>query len=180
TYSRSLYHCFFFQAEDGIRDRNVTGVQTCALPILFIVIFIILMIQNYIFLRSASLIKLFKLNKTSETAGEPVGTGTIAMGIIGLFMVGYGYYMSGGLFESMMGNPVMLPVNMLIILFLTIVGTYITFKFSITFILNLIRGRKNGHVNVNDVLSITSVMFKMRSNAFLLTVITVITAISIT
>src|SRR5699024_11929739 len=28
-----LYLCFFFQAEDGIRDRNVTGVQTCALPI---------------------------------------------------------------------------------------------------------------------------------------------------
>src|SRR5699024_7511318 len=27
--------CFFFQAEDGIRDRNVTGVQTCALPIYF-------------------------------------------------------------------------------------------------------------------------------------------------
>src|SRR5699024_12019543 len=25
---------FFFQAEDGIRYRNVTGVQTCALPIL--------------------------------------------------------------------------------------------------------------------------------------------------
>src|SRR5699024_11562696 len=24
---------YFFQAEDGIRDRNVTGVQTCALPI---------------------------------------------------------------------------------------------------------------------------------------------------
>src|SRR5699024_11860377 len=24
---------FFFQAGDGIRDRNVTGVQTCALPI---------------------------------------------------------------------------------------------------------------------------------------------------
>src|SRR5207249_6487457 len=27
------YFFFFFQAEDGIRDRNVTGVQTCALPI---------------------------------------------------------------------------------------------------------------------------------------------------
>src|SRR5256885_6885606 len=26
---------FFFQAEDGIRDYKVTGVQTCALPILF-------------------------------------------------------------------------------------------------------------------------------------------------
>src|SRR2546425_3605192 len=26
---------FFFQAEDGIRDKLVTGVQTCALPIWF-------------------------------------------------------------------------------------------------------------------------------------------------
>src|SRR5688500_20180024 len=28
-----LYINFFFQAEDGIRDYKVTGVQTCALPI---------------------------------------------------------------------------------------------------------------------------------------------------
>src|SRR5947207_4836067 len=32
-----MFHCFFFffffQAEDGIRDHCVTGVQTCALPI---------------------------------------------------------------------------------------------------------------------------------------------------
>src|SRR5256712_1506627 len=28
--------CFFFQAEDGIRDLIVTGVQTCALPILLL------------------------------------------------------------------------------------------------------------------------------------------------
>src|SRR5438445_7236620 len=29
-----ILFCFFFQAEDGIRDIGVTGVQTCALPIL--------------------------------------------------------------------------------------------------------------------------------------------------
>src|SRR5207249_9054177 len=29
----NCHSIFFFQAEDGIRDRNVTGVQTCALPI---------------------------------------------------------------------------------------------------------------------------------------------------
>src|SRR5205823_6963227 len=28
-----IYFDFFFQAEDGIRDKLVTGVQTCALPI---------------------------------------------------------------------------------------------------------------------------------------------------
>src|SRR2546427_6506406 len=30
-----FYFFFFFQAEDGIRDLTVTGVQTCALPISF-------------------------------------------------------------------------------------------------------------------------------------------------
>src|SRR3712207_7107900 len=34
-YEKQVYicECFFFQAEDGIRDIGVTGVQTCALPI---------------------------------------------------------------------------------------------------------------------------------------------------
>src|SRR5688572_32023594 len=31
--SSSIVSFFFFQAEDGIRDLTVTGVQTCALPI---------------------------------------------------------------------------------------------------------------------------------------------------
>src|SRR5206468_7357158 len=40
SYLFSLHYCvyffFFFQAEDGIRDLIVTGVQTCALPILVV------------------------------------------------------------------------------------------------------------------------------------------------
>src|SRR5256885_12820146 len=32
-YQFGLIFFFFFQAEDGIRDYKVTGVQTCALPI---------------------------------------------------------------------------------------------------------------------------------------------------
>src|SRR5690625_2267475 len=32
-YLLCVYFFFFFQAEDGIRDGHVTGVQTCALPI---------------------------------------------------------------------------------------------------------------------------------------------------
>src|SRR3989441_2554908 len=33
TQGESVAQVFFFQAEDGIRDYKVTGVQTCALPI---------------------------------------------------------------------------------------------------------------------------------------------------
>src|SRR5256885_7779534 len=32
-YCNAKFFFFFFQAEDGIRDYKVTGVQTCALPI---------------------------------------------------------------------------------------------------------------------------------------------------
>src|SRR5207245_8071652 len=33
SYRIFIFLVFFFQAEDGIRDATVTGVQTCALPI---------------------------------------------------------------------------------------------------------------------------------------------------
>lgn len=146
----------------------------------FVFIFIVLMIQNYVFLKRSALIELLKLNKTSENTSKPIGKFTIILGVIGLAMIALGYYMSTQMFERAMENPVMLPIYMVAILFLTIIGTYITFKCSIAFVLNVIRRSKNGHVNINDVLSVTSVMFKMRSNSFLLTVISVITAISIT
>src|SRR5699024_11472896 len=42
----------FFQAEDGIRDRNVTGVQTCALPIYRLLIslsFILIVLEGFFY-----------------------------------------------------------------------------------------------------------------------------------
>src|SRR5437016_10392371 len=40
TFLSVLFFFFFFQAEDGIRDWSVTGVQTCALPIFTLASFI--------------------------------------------------------------------------------------------------------------------------------------------
>src|SRR5260370_42408025 len=37
NYVAHRFLVFFFQAEDGIRDSSVTGVQTCALPIYFLI-----------------------------------------------------------------------------------------------------------------------------------------------
>src|SRR6266513_3795398 len=59
---------FFFQAEDGIRDRNVTGVQTCALPICQ---------------RSAEVIK-------RSTRGDGVGQGGQATGQLSRGGIGTG------------------------------------------------------------------------------------------
>lgn len=165
---------------DMIVEMQFSTTAALITAAVFVFIFIVLMIQNYVFLKRSSLIKMLKLNKTSESTGKPIGKLTIVFGIAGILMIALGYYMSQTMFDRAMENPIMLPIYMVSILFLTILGTYITFKCSVAFVLNMIRKSKNGHVNVNDVLSVTSVMFKMRSNAFLLTAIAVITAISIT
>src|SRR5690625_4707061 len=42
-----LFFIFFFQAEDGIRDGHVTGVQTCALPLLISSAFMLIPFHPY-------------------------------------------------------------------------------------------------------------------------------------
>src|SRR3712207_7950170 len=50
-YDNISYFFFFFQAEDGIRDIGVTGVQTCALPILkkYLFLFVTMFFAVYTF-----------------------------------------------------------------------------------------------------------------------------------
>src|SRR2546429_5383681 len=64
--------CFFFQAEDGIRDVAVTGVQTCALPIFFLLV-------------SLQVWRVHELFPTLAVHGLPILT-TVAA--IGLFLLG--------------------------------------------------------------------------------------------
>src|SRR5690625_4669781 len=67
---------FFFQAEDGIRDGHVTGVQTCALPILLITTWKRLWMRHQ---EAKDLIRFFvkpndtslNIKKKANTKGEP-------------------------------------------------------------------------------------------------------------
>src|SRR3712207_214275 len=43
------FHSCFFQAEDGIRDIGVTGVQTCALPICILIAAFSSLLANLLF-----------------------------------------------------------------------------------------------------------------------------------
>src|SRR2546425_11589526 len=63
---------FFFQAEDGIRDKLVTGVQTCALPISF---------SYLITLRLVPLFPFFLVNLVSGLTRVRLGTFVAATSI---------------------------------------------------------------------------------------------------
>ena len=152
---------------DLLVEMNFSITAALVTAGIFILIFIFLLIQNKYFLHRHQLIDLLKLNKVSEASQKPIGLATGLFGVLGIIMVAVGYFLSTKMFEWAMENPILLPVLMIGILVLTIVGSYLLFKCGIALILNIFRKRKAGHVNVNDVLSTTSIMFKMRSNAFL-------------
>ena len=98
------------------------------------------------------------------------------IGILGIGMILTGYYVSTTMFEGDMNK---LLYSMVFILASVIIGTYLFFKGSVTFIFHMIRRSKNGYLSINEVLSLSSIMFRMKSNAFLLTVITTVSALAI-
>ncbi|MER1999821.1 MAG: FtsX-like permease family protein, partial [Lysinibacillus sp.] len=69
--------------------------------------------------------------------------------------------------------------NMVIILATTIGGTFLVFRFSVAFVLNLLRLSKKGHLRLSDVLALTPIMHRMKGNSKSLTLITVLTAVSL-
>lgn len=148
--------------------------------LLFIAIFIILLIQNTVFIKRTKLITLMKLEGISEVKLKRPNVVTYILGALGFLMIVGGYVLSENLFDIASGMPMYTFPLMILILFLTIIGAYFIFKFTVALFLNIYRRTKQGHVNVNDVLAASSIMFKMKSNAFLLTIITTITAISLT
>src|SRR5690606_14702319 len=72
-----------------------------------------------------------------------------------------------------------LSFAMIFILGSVIIGTYFFYKGSVRFITNIIRKRKGGYLNINEVLSLSSIMFRMKSNSLLLTIITTVSALAI-
>src|SRR5205085_5785648 len=64
---------FFFQAEDGIRDLTVTGVQTCALPISF-GIKPLYYADDGLTVRFASQVKALLKGGAIDAAPEPAGS----------------------------------------------------------------------------------------------------------
>ena len=163
--------------EKDVLVQLIFSVEALQMTIfVFLVLLIVVLIQTAIGIRRVSLLALFTANATSDVKVKRFSGFQMLLGFIGLLLIGYGYYLSTTLFELNSDNPNMLLYKMLAILGSTIGGTFFVFRFSVAFILNLIRKRKRGHLSIQDVLSLSPIMHRMKSNAMSLTVITVISA----
>lgn len=163
--------------EKDVLVQLIFSVEALQMTILvFLMLLIVVLIQTAIGIRRVSLLELFTANAISDVKVKRFSGFQMLLGFIGLLLIGYGYYMSTTLFELDSDNPNMLLYKMLAILGSTIGGTLFVFRFSVAFLLNLIRKQKRGHLSIQDVLSLSPIMHRMKSNAMSLTTITVISA----
>jgi len=140
-------------------------------------IYLFILLMNYLFIRKQSILSLFNLTSSTENKVKKTSKIEIIIGIAGLFLIASGYFVSSGLFEGR--DMVGLLIAMCYTLGSVIVGTYLFYKGSVSFIANIIRKRKDGHLAVHEVLSLSSIQFRLKSNALLLTIITTVSGLAI-
>ncbi|GAE06335.1 bacitracin export permease protein BceB [Paenibacillus sp. JCM 10914] len=169
---------------------KVTGVDTEAslsfrveallqTVIVFAAIYVLIMIMNYAFIKRQSILSLFRAVSTTENQIKKMSILEVLMGIAGIGLIGLGYYVSTKLFGGDFTSMNELFLAMILILGSVIFGTYLFYKGSVSFIFNAIRKSKGGYLSLNEVLSLSSIMFRMKSNALLLTIITTVSALAI-
>lgn len=147
--------------------------------IVFGIIYLLIMVMNYSFIKRQSILSLFRVTSTTEGKIKKISIFEMIIGIIGISFIALGYYVSSKLFGGDFTSMNELFMAMVFILGSVIIGTLLFYKGSIRFISNIIRKGKGGYLNINEVLSLSSIMFRMKSNALLLTIITTVSALAI-
>lgn len=169
---------------------KITGVDTKAAltfsteamiqtVIVFAVIYVLIMIMNYTFIKRQSILSLFQAVSTTENRVKKMSFLEMLLGLVGIGLIVLGYYVSTKLFGGAFTSMNELFMAMILILGSVIIGTYLFYKGSVSFLFNVIRKSKGGYLSLNEVLSLSSIMFRMKSNALLLTIITTVSALAI-
>lgn len=147
--------------------------------IVFLLLLMAVILQTAMRIRRVSLLSLITTTVVADEKVKKFNAFQMIFGFIGLVFIGYGYYLSTTLLD-LLDDPTLTPdkmlIQLLLILTLTIGGTYFVFRFSVALILNIVRKSKKGLMSVADVLSLSTIMHRMKSSAMSLTTITILSA----
>ncbi|MEK5476344.1 FtsX-like permease family protein [Paenibacillus sp. FSL R5-0407] len=171
-----LFKVIDVEAQASLNFSTQALIQTV---IVFAAIYLLIMIMNFTFIKRQSILSLFRVVSTTENNVRRKPLIEIILGILGIGLILYGYYVSTKLFSGDFLEMTELFMAMILILGSVIIGTYLFYKGSVSFIFNVIRKSKGGYLSLGEVLSLSSIMFRMKSNALLLTIITTVSALAI-
>jgi bacitracin transport system permease protein len=164
---------------DAIASLHFSTPALVQTLIVFFIIYLLIMLMNYGFIKRQSILSLFRVTSTTESNVKKLSIFEMIIGIAGIGLIMLGYSISSRLFSGNLASMSQLLIAMISILASVIIGTYLFYKGSVSFIFHLIRKKKNGYLNIKEVLSLSSIMFRMKSNAVLLTIITTVSALAL-
>ncbi|WP_455660661.1 ABC transporter permease [Pradoshia sp.] len=164
---------------ENVASLRFSGAALIQTLIVFLGVFLVTLLINFFYIKRKGILDLFHTESTTEMKTGKISVWEIVVGVIGLVFITCGYYVSSKLFGGDFRTANEFLFGMVFILGSVILGTYFFYKGSIRFLFNLVRKRKSGYLTIRDVLSLSSIMFRMKSNALLLTIITTVSALAI-
>ncbi|MFC5605045.1 FtsX-like permease family protein [Sporosarcina koreensis] len=159
---------------DGFIEVTFSTAAVIQTVIVFLGITILTSMQMLVAVYRNTLLGLFNAEKTGEHPKKPKAFRSTFLAILGMALIAFGYWLSGRMLNAW------LLINMIVVLASTILGTYLLFRVAISWVLYQIRKRKQGHLGLYNSLSLAPIMHRMKGNANSLTIITVLSAMTLT
>lgn len=159
---------------DGFISVTFSTSAVLQTLLVFMVIIALTSIQMLFTVYRNTLLNLFNADKKGEIPKKPRTILSAIFAILGFVLIVFGYWLSGRMLNEL------LFFNMLAVLASTIFGTYLLFRVTIGWVLYQIRARKKGHLGLKNSLSLAPLMHRMKGNANSLTIITVLSAMTLT
>ncbi|MBP2113197.1 FtsX-like permease family protein [Paenibacillus silagei] len=161
------------EAVIGLTFSGTAALQTLAV---FTCLIVVTSVQIIWTVYHSTLLQLFQANHRQDSPVKRPSIISGMLGIAGLGLIGCGYYLS----TLIVTNTDILMFLMLLVLASTILGTYLIFHTTISWILNVYRNRRNGNLGLYNSLSVAPLMHRIKGHANSLTLITVLSAMTIT
>ncbi len=139
--------------------------------VVFLIVTIFISFQGYFIMYRYTLLDLFQAESKSERVNKMNSKRSIAVGGLGILLVGYGYYLSSG---NIVTPEFFLVV--VVVLFSVIFGTFLLFKATIEWLMGLYREHASGYYSFANMLSVSTMMYRIKANARVLTLITILSA----
>ncbi|MGG3564911.1 ABC transporter permease [Neobacillus rhizosphaerae] len=164
---------------DAIATLHFSSQALTQSLIVFGVIYLFILLMNFVFIKRQTILALFRVLSSTEGKAKKLSLVEMVLGTVGILLIGFGYYLSSKLFSGDFTDMMELFLAMTGILASVIFGTYLFYKGTVSFFFHLIRKKKDGYLKIHEVLSLSSIMFRMKSNALLLTIITTVSALAL-
>ncbi|WOV87828.1 ABC transporter permease [Sporosarcina oncorhynchi] len=158
---------------DGFIELSFSKAAVVQTISVFLVIIVLTSAQMLFSVYRSTLLGLFNADKAGENPKKPKAVLSAILAVLGICLIIFGYWLSMRMINSL------LFFNMIAVMASTILGTYLIFRVTISWLFYRIRQSKQGHLGLHSSLSLAPLMHRMKGNANSLTIITVLSAMTL-